>query len=197
MPLKIEKTWVDEISSNLIELPDEKRNRFILEYLLSDYDADVLTVDLETANYFEKVAKNRDGKISANWVINELFGRLKKDNDKNISDSPISHDQLGGIIDLIISNEISGKIAKDLFEIIYVEGGVPSEIVDQRGMRQVSDTAAIEKALDEIINDNPNQVIKAKDNPKLAGWFVGQVMKATSGKANPKLVNDLVQAKLK
>jgi aspartyl-tRNA(Asn)/glutamyl-tRNA(Gln) amidotransferase subunit B len=197
MPLKIEKTWVDEISSNLIELPDEKRNRFILEYLLSDYDADVLTVDLETANYFEKVAKNRDGKISANWVINELFGRLKKDNDKNISDSPISHDQLGGIIDLIISNEISGKIAKDLFEIIYVEGGVPSEIVDQRGMRQVSDTAAIEKALDEIINDNPNQVIKAKDNPKLAGWFVGQVMKATSGKANPKLVNDLVQTKLK
>lgn len=157
----------------------------------------MLTVDLETANYFEKVAKNRDGKISANWVINELFGRLKKDNDKNISDSPISHDQLGGIIDLIISNEISGKIAKDLFEIIYVEGGVPSEIVDQRGMRQVSDTAAIEKTLDEIINDNPNQVIKAKDNPKLAGWFVGQVMKATSGKANPKLVNDLVQTKLK
>ena len=157
----------------------------------------MLTVDLETANYFEKVAENRDGKISANWVINELFGRLKKDNDKNILDSPISYDQLGGIIDLIISNEISGKIAKDLFEIIYVEGGVPSEIVDQRGMRQVSDTAAIEKALDEIINDNPNQVIKAKDNSKLAGWFVGQVMKATSGKANPKLVNDLVQTKLK
>lgn len=197
MPLTIDEAWVDEISSNLIELPDEKRNRFIREYLLSEYDADVLTADLETANYFEKVAKNRDGKISANWVINELFGRLKKDNDKNILDSPISYDQLGGIIDLIISDEISGKIGKDLFEIIYLEGGVPSEIVDQRGMRQVSDTSAIEKALNEIISNNPSQVTKAKHNPKLAGWFVGQVMKATSGKANPKLVNDLVQEKLR
>ena len=197
LPLTIKQGWVDKILSNLVELPDEKKKRFIAEYQLSDYDANVLTTDLETANYFEEVAKGRDGKISANWVINELFGRLKRDGDKKILDSPISHHQLGEIIDLITSAEISGKIAKDLFEIIYVEGGVPSEIVDQRGMRQVSDTSAIQKALDKIINDNPDQVNKAKSNPKLAGWFVGQVMKSTGGKANPKMVNELVQRKLK
>ena len=129
------------------------------------------------------------------WVINELFGRLKKD-DKDITNSPVTPDQLGGVIDLIQKGDISGKIAKDLFEIVYTEGGTPAEIVEARGMKQVTDTGAIEKAVDDIIAANPAQVEKAKANPKLAGWFVGQVMKATGGKANPKAVNDIVAAKL-
>ena len=128
-------------------------------------------------------------------MINELFGRLKKD-DKGITESPISPEQLGGVIDLISSDAISGKIAKDLFEIVYTEGGDPAKIVEERGMKQVTDTGAIEAALDEIIAANPEQVEKAKVNPKLAGWFVGQVMKATGGKANPKAVNQLVAQKL-
>ncbi|MGB0556992.1 MAG: Asp-tRNA(Asn)/Glu-tRNA(Gln) amidotransferase GatCAB subunit B, partial [Paracoccaceae bacterium] len=137
----------------------------------------------------------RDGKLAANWVINELFGRLKKD-DKDITESPVSPDQLGGVIDLITKGDISGKIAKDLFEIVYNEGGDPAEIVEARGMKQVTDTGAIEAAVDEVIAANPAQVEKAKANPKLAGWFVGQVMKATGGKANPKAVNELVAKKL-
>jgi len=120
---------------------------------------------------------------------------LKKD-DKDITESPVSPDQLGGVIDLITKGDISGKIAKDLFEIIYNEGGDPAEIVEARGMKQVTDTGAIEAAVDEVIAANPAQVEKAKANPKLAGWFVGQVMKATGGKANPKAVNELVAKKL-
>jgi aspartyl-tRNA(Asn)/glutamyl-tRNA(Gln) amidotransferase subunit B len=166
------------------------------DYGLTEYDASVLTAEVQNATYFEEVAAGRDGKTAANWVINELFGRLKKDDDKDISESPVSPAQLGGIIDLIAADTISGKIAKDLFEIVYTEGGDPAEIVETRGMKQVTDTGAIETALDEIIAANPAQVEKARENPKLAGWFVGQVMKATGGKANPKAVNDLVQAKL-
>jgi aspartyl-tRNA(Asn)/glutamyl-tRNA(Gln) amidotransferase subunit B len=128
-------------------------------------------------------------------VINELFGRLKKE-DHDITESPVSPAQLGGIIALISADTISGKIAKELFEIVYTEGGDPAQIVEERGMKQVTDTGAIETALDQIIADNPAQVEKAKVNPKLAGWFVGQVMKATGGKANPKAVNQLVQQKL-
>ena len=137
-----------------------------------------------------------DGKIAANWVINELFGRLKKDGDKPITESPVSPLQLGSIVALIGRGDISGKIAKDLFEIVYTEGGDPAEIVDERGMKQVTDTGAIEAAVDEVIAANPAQVEKAKQNPKLAGWFVGQVMKATGGKANPAAVNQMVTAKL-
>ena len=195
LPLEIEQDWVDSIKANLPELPDEKKARFIKDFGLTDYDASVLTADLESANYFDAVAEGRSGKLSANWVINELFGRLKKD-DKDITDSPVSPAQLGGVIDLIASDAISGKIAKDLFEIVYTEGGDPAQIVEERGMKQVTDTGAIESALDEIIAANPAQVEKAKQNPKLAGWFVGQVMKATSGKANPKAVNELVAKKL-
>ena len=165
------------------------------EYGLTEYDASVLTAETDAAAYFESVAKGRDGKLAANWVINELFGRLKKE-DHEISESPVSPAELGGIIDLISTDVISGKIAKDLFEIVYTEGGDPAEIVEARGMKQVTDTGAIEAALDEIIAQNPAQVEKAKVNPKLAGWFVGQVMKATGGKANPKAVNQLVQEKL-
>ena len=165
------------------------------DFGLSEYDAGVLTAEAENAAYFEAAAQGRDGKLVANWVINELFGRLKKE-DHEITDSPVTPEQLGGIVDLISSDAISGKIAKDLFEIVYTEGGDPAEIVEARGMKQVTDTGAIEAAVDQIIADNPAQVEKAKVNPKLAGWFVGQVMKATGGKANPKAVNEIVSAKL-
>ncbi|NVO54606.1 Asp-tRNA(Asn)/Glu-tRNA(Gln) amidotransferase subunit GatB [Rhodobacteraceae bacterium B1Z28] len=195
LPLEIEQAWVDDIAATLPELPDDKKARFISEFTLTDYDASVLTAEVESAGYFEEVAKGRNGKLAANWVINELFGRLKKE-DHDITDSPVSPAQLGGIIDLIASDAISGKIAKDLFEIVYTEGGDPAQIVEERGMKQVTDTGAIEVALDEIIAANPAQVEKAKVNPKLAGWFVGQVMKATGGKANPKAVNELVSKKL-
>ena len=195
LPLEIEQTWVDDIASNLPELPDEKKIRFINSYKLTEYDAGVLTADIESADFFEEVAKSCEGKLAANWVINELFGRLKKD-DLSINASPMSPGQLASIISLIQSEEISGKIAKDLFEIVYVEGGDPNKIVDSRGMKQVTDTSAIEKAVETVINDNPDQVEKAKMNPKLAGWFVGQVMKATGGKANPKSVNEIVSKKL-
>jgi aspartyl-tRNA(Asn)/glutamyl-tRNA(Gln) amidotransferase subunit B len=195
LPLELEQNWVDEIASSLPELPDDKKSRFISSFGLSEYDASVLTAEVETANYFETVAAGRDGKIAANWVINELFGRLKKD-DLDITRSSVSPAQLGEIIDLIKAGEINGKIAKELFEIVYIEGGQPSVIVNERGMKQVTDTGAIEKAVTEIMAANPDQVEKAKANPKLVGWFVGQVMKATGGKANPKKVNEFVTAKL-
>ena len=195
LPLEIEQAWVDDIAANLPELPDDKKARFMGDFGLSDYDASVLTAELANAAYFEKVAEGRDGKLAANWVINELFGRLKKE-DHSIEDSPVSPEQLGKIVGLITKGDISGKIAKDLFEIVYTEGGDPEEIVEARGMKQVTDTGAIEAAVDAVIAENPAQVEKAKANPKLAGWFVGQVMKATGGKANPAAVNDLVTKKL-
>ncbi|PYG29933.1 Asp-tRNA(Asn)/Glu-tRNA(Gln) amidotransferase subunit GatB [Pelagimonas varians] len=197
LPLEIEQEWVDDIAKTLPELPDEKKARFVGDYGLSEYDASVLTAEVISADFFEKVASTAgDGKLAANWVINELFGRLKKE-DHSIEDSPVSPAQLAGIIKLIKSDTISGKIAKDLFEIVYTEGGDPDAIVEARGMKQVTDTGAIEAAVDEIIAANPAQVEKAKANPKLAGWFVGQVMKATGGKANPKAVNQIVAQKLK
>ncbi|WP_116131125.1 Asp-tRNA(Asn)/Glu-tRNA(Gln) amidotransferase subunit GatB [Tropicimonas sp. IMCC34043] len=195
LPLEIEQDWVDDIAASLPELPDEKKARFVADFGMTEYDAAVLTAEVEAADYFEAVAAGRDGKLAANWVINELYGRLKKD-DRAITDSPVSAAQLGGILDLIASDAISGKIAKDLFEIVYVEGGDPAEIVEARGMKQVTDTGAIETVVDEIIAANPAQVEKAKANPKLAGWFVGQVMKATGGKANPQAVNEIVAKKL-
>ncbi|NDW52006.1 Asp-tRNA(Asn)/Glu-tRNA(Gln) amidotransferase subunit GatB [Aliiroseovarius sp. PrR006] len=195
LPLEIEQDWVDDIAKTLPELPDEKKARFVTEFGLSEYDADVLTAEAENAAFFEAVAEGNDGKLAANWVINELFGRLKKE-DHSITESPVSPAQLGGIIKLISKGDISGKIAKDLFEIVYTEGGDPAEIVEARGMKQVTDTGAIETAVDEVIAANPAQVEKAKQNPKLVGFFVGQVMKATGGKANPKAVNEIVTAKL-
>ncbi|MGV6839410.1 MAG: Asp-tRNA(Asn)/Glu-tRNA(Gln) amidotransferase subunit GatB [Planktomarina sp.] len=196
LPLEIEQSWVDDLAANLPELPDAKKARFMGDFGLSDYDASVLTAETDNAAYFEQVADAAgDGKQAANWVINELFGRLKKD-DKTITDSPVSPAQLAGVIKLIKSGDISGKIAKDVFEIVYTEGGDPAAIVEERGMKQVTDMGAIEEAVDKIIADNPAQVEKAKENPKLAGWFVGQVMKATGGKANPKAVNEIVAKKL-
>lgn len=195
LPLEIEQAWVDDIAASLPELPDAKKTRFVKEFGLSEYDANVLTAEAENAAFFEQVAAGTDGKIAANWVINELFGRLKKD-DKGISESPVSPAQLGQIVALIKSGDISGKIAKDLFEIVYVEGGEPAQIVQDRGMKQVTDLGAIEAQVDEIIAANPDQVEKAKQNPKLAGWFTGQVIKASGGKANPAAVTEIVARKL-
>ncbi|OWJ79957.1 Asp-tRNA(Asn)/Glu-tRNA(Gln) amidotransferase subunit GatB [Haematobacter genomosp. 1] len=195
LPLEIEQEWVDDIAAAMPELPDAKKARFIADFGVTDYDAGVLTAETENAVFFEAVASGRDGKQAANWVINEFFGRLNKEG-LSISDSPVSAAQLAGILDLLANETISGKIAKDLFEILWTEGGDPAEIVESRGMKQVTDTGAIEAAVDEIIAANPAQVEKAKQNPKLAGWFVGQVMKATGGKANPAAVNALVAQKL-
>ena len=195
LPLEVEQSYVDQLKAGLPELPDEKRSRFMTDFGLSAYDASVLVADKENADYFETVAQGRDGKIAANWVINELFGRLNKEG-LDVEQSPVSAAQLGELIDLITSDAISGKIAKDVFEIVWSDGGSPAAIVEERGMRQVTDTGAIEAAVDEVIAGNPDQVAKAADNPKLAGWFVGQVMKATGGKANPQAVQALVKAKL-
>ena len=195
LPLEFSQAFVDELNAGLPELPDAKLSRLVGDFKLSQYDAAVLVADKESADYFEAVATGRDGKLAANWVINEVFGRLNKEG-LEIAQSPLSAAQLGGILDLIGGGTISGKIAKDLFEIVWTEGGDPAAIVDERGMKQVTDTGAIETAVDQVIADNPAQVEKAGDNPKLAGWFVGQVMKATGGKANPQTVNEIVKRKL-
>jgi aspartyl-tRNA(Asn)/glutamyl-tRNA(Gln) amidotransferase subunit B len=195
LPLEFDQAYVDELAKGLPELPDPKKARFIEAYGLSDYDAGVLVAERAAADFFEAVAAGRDGKAAANWVVNELFGRLNREG-HGIEDSPISAARLGGIIDLIRDGTISGKIAKDLFDIMWSEAGDPREIVERRGMKQVTDAGAIEKAVEEIIAANPAKVEQAKAKPTLLGWFVGQVMKATGGKANPQAVNEILRAKL-
>jgi len=200
LPLEFTQSYVDELRSKLPELPDQKKARFIESLSLSPYDAGVLVAERESAVFYETVLagladKARDGKLAANWVINELFGRLNKEG-RDISGSPVSAEQLGTIVDLIGEGTISGKIAKDLFEIVWTEGGDPRALVEARGMKQVTDLGAIEKVVDDIIAANPDKVAQAKAKPQLAGWFVGQVMKQSGGKANPQAVNDLLKAKL-
>ena len=195
LPLELEGDWIASIQASLPELPDEKRARFIAGFGLTPYDADVLVAERAAADYFEAVAGGRDGKMAANWVINELFGRLNKEG-KAIEETPVSAAQLGAVIDLIQSGTISGKIAKDVFEIVWSEGGDPADIVEKRGLKQVTDTGAIEKAIADIIAANPEKVEQVKAKPTMLGWFVGQVMKATGGKANPQAVNELLRAKL-
>jgi aspartyl-tRNA(Asn)/glutamyl-tRNA(Gln) amidotransferase subunit B len=195
LPLEITPAEVDALKAALPELPDEKRARFVREFGLSDYDAAVLVAERETAEYFEEVAKGREAKTAANWVINELFGRLNKEG-KDIGRSPVSAAQLGAVLDLIADGTISGKIAKDLFEIVWSEGGDPRGIVEARRMVQVTDLGAIEALVDEVIAKNQDKVAQAKTNPKAIGWFVGQVMKSSGGKASPQAVNDLLKQKL-
>ncbi len=195
LPLELTAEYVEALAGDLPELPDEKKARFIRDYGLSPYDAAVLVGERTTADFYEAVAKGRDAKTAANWVINELFGRLNKEG-KGIEQSPISPDQLGDILDLIAARVISGKIAKDLFEIVWSEGGDPWNIVETRGLKQVTDVSAIEKIIDEIIAANPDKVAQAKAKPTLIGWFVGQVMRASAGKANPQAVNELLKRKL-
>ncbi|WP_319485348.1 Asp-tRNA(Asn)/Glu-tRNA(Gln) amidotransferase subunit GatB [uncultured Cohaesibacter sp.] len=195
LPLEFDDAYVEELRKDLPELPDDKRERFISELGLKPYDASVLVASKRLAAFFEKVAAGRDAQLAANWVINEWLGRVNKES-LDIDQSPVSADQLGAIVDLIKSGDISGKIAKDLFEIVWTEGGDPAKIVEEKGMKQVTDTGAIEAIIDEIIANNPDQVEKVKEKPSLIGWFVGQVMKASQGKANPQAVNQILKDKL-
>jgi aspartyl-tRNA(Asn)/glutamyl-tRNA(Gln) amidotransferase subunit B len=200
LPLELTQEYVDGLKRGLPELPDAKKARFIRDFALTGYDADVLVAERASADYFEAVIGNaggarRDAKVAANWVINELFGRLNKEG-REIDASPVSAAQLGAILDLIAQGTISGKIAKDLFEIVWAEGGDPHAVVEARGMKQVTDLGAIERVVDDIVAKSPDKVNDAKSNPKAIGWFVGQVMKASGGKANPQAVNDLLKRKL-
>ena len=195
LPLEFDTAYVAALKAHLPELPDEKKARFMRDFSLSAFDAGVLVAERETADYFEAVAKGRDAKLAANWVINELFGRLNKEG-KDMTSSPVSPDQLGSLVELIADGTISGKIAKDLFEIVWSEGGDPRAIVEQRGMKQVTDVGAIEKTVDAIIAKHPDKVADAKSNSKAIGWFVGQVMKSSGGKASPQAVNEILKKKL-
>jgi aspartyl-tRNA(Asn)/glutamyl-tRNA(Gln) amidotransferase subunit B len=195
LPLQLTQAFVDDLKAHLPELPDQKKARFARDYALSAYDADVLVAEQDTADFFEEVAKGRDPKTAANWVINELAGRLNKEG-TDIAASPVSAAQLGAILDLIAAGTISGKIAKDVFEIVWSEGGDPRVLVESRGLVQVSDPAVIAAMVDEIVAKNPDKVAQAKSKPAMVGWFVGQVMKASGGKANPGAVNDLLKRKL-
>ncbi len=214
LPLELTQDYVDGLRKSLPELPDEKKARFMREYGLSAYDAGVLTAERERADFFEAVSSSAgefraagrstaafvgtveiDPKLAANWVNNELAGKLKAEG-LDISTSPISAEQLGSLVRLIASGAISGKIAKDVFEIVWSEGGDPAVIVEKRGLKQVTDTGAIEAAIDNVIAANPDKVEQARAKPQAIGWFVGQVMKATGGKANPQAVNELLKRKL-
>lgn len=200
LPLEFSQSFVDELKAELPELPDQKKTRFVTDFGLSAYDAGVLVAERESAVFYETVLdrlanRTRDGKMAANWVINELFGRLNKEG-RDIAGSPVSSEQLAAIIDLIGEGTISGKIAKDLFEIVWQEGGDPRALVESRGMKQVTDLSAIEKVVDDIIAANPDKAAQVKDKPQSLGWFVGQVMKSSGGKANPQSVNALLKSKL-
>jgi aspartyl-tRNA(Asn)/glutamyl-tRNA(Gln) amidotransferase subunit B len=200
LPLEFSQAFVDELKAELPELPDQKMTRFVADFGLSAYDASVLVAERESAVFYETVLdklanRARDGKMAANWVINELFGRLNKEG-RDITDSPVNAEQLAAIIDLIGEGTISGKIAKDLFEIVWQEGGDPRALVESRGMKQVTDLSAIEKVVNDIIAANPDKAAQVKDKPQSLGWFVGQVMKASGGKANPQSVNELLKSKL-
>jgi aspartyl-tRNA(Asn)/glutamyl-tRNA(Gln) amidotransferase subunit B len=200
LPLELTADYVEALARALPELPDQKKARFMSEFGLAGYDAGVLVAERENADFFEAVVRSADGsprdpKLAANWVINELFGRLNKEG-LDIERSPVSAAQLGGIVDLIASNAISGKIAKDVFEIVWSEGGDPAEIVEKRALKQVTDTGAIEKAVDAVIAANPDKVAQVQAKPTMLGWFVGQVMKSTDGKANPAAVNEVLKKKL-
>jgi aspartyl-tRNA(Asn)/glutamyl-tRNA(Gln) amidotransferase subunit B len=195
LPLELASSLIADLQAQLPELPDEKKARFMRDYALSAYDAGVLVAERETAAFFEAVAEGRDAKAAANWVINELAGRLNKEG-KDITVSPVNEAQLGAILDLIGDGTISGKIAKEVFEIVWQEGGEPRAIVEARGLKQVTDLSALEKLVDDIIANNPDKVGDAKTNPKAIGWFVGQVMKASGGRANPQAVNELLRCKL-
>ncbi len=196
LPLNLEQGWIDDIKKTLPELPDQKKHRFIETYGLSAYDAGVLIAERERADYFETVTKGRDAKLAANWVINELLGILNK-NGKTIADSPVSAAHLGGLIELISDDTISGKIAKDVFAEMFATGKAPAAIVEEKGLKQVTDTGFIETVINEVIAENPDNVAAYRGGKdKLFGFFVGQVMKKTQGKANPGAVNDLLKKKL-
>ncbi|HXZ68122.1 MAG TPA: Asp-tRNA(Asn)/Glu-tRNA(Gln) amidotransferase GatCAB subunit B, partial [Alphaproteobacteria bacterium] len=195
LPLELESALVERIKNGLPELPDVKKNRFMTSYGLSSYDAGVLVQEKNDAVFFESVAKNRDAKMAANWVTQELFGALNRAG-KSVDESPVSAENLGALIDLIKDGTISGKIAKDVFAVMFENGGDPRKIVVEQGLQQVTDTGAIERVVEEIIAKNPDKVADYRAKPKAIGWFVGEVMKATKGKANPTAVNEILKRKL-
>ena len=195
LPLEIEQAWIDEIKASLPELPDEKRKRLMSQYGLSQYDAVVLISEQAKADYFEAAAKGRDAKLVANWVTNELSARLAADH-LDFDQSPVPAAHVAELVQLIEDGTISSKIAKEVFDHVWNGQGSPSEVVEKHGLKQVTDTGAIEKAIDEIIAANPDKAEAVKDKPQALGWFVGQVMKATGGKANPAAVNEILKAKL-
>ena len=195
LPLELEQAWVDSLKASLPELPDEKKARFIKDFGISAYDAGVLVGEKELADFYEELARGVDAKAAANWLNNEVLGRLNRDG-LGITQSPVSASANNAIIRMMGDGTISGKLAKDLLDIVWSEGGDPVQIVEQRGMKQVTDTSAIEKAVEAVIAANPDKVEEIKAKPKLAGWFVGQVMKQTGGKANPAAVNAVLKTRL-
>ena len=196
LPIILKQKFIDGIKATLPELPDKRKSRFISEFELSTDDATTLVSDIETADFFESVAKISEPKLAANWVIHELFAILRRDG-LTIRESPVSAQSLGSLIGLISDNTISGRIAKDVFEVMITEGGDPAQIVEDKGLKQITSTDEIEKMIDELIAANPEQTKQYQNgNHKVAGWFVGQMMKASKGKANPQMVNDLLQKKL-
>ena len=195
LPLKLDEAWIAEIKASLPELPDAKKKRFIESYGLSAYDARVLSSDSEAAAYFETAARGRDAKQAANWVTQELFGALNR-NGLELSASPVKAEALGALLDLVKDGTINGKIAKDVFAKMMETGEAPAAIVEREGLRQVTDSVAIERAIDALMAANADKVADVKTNPKAFGWWVGQTMKATGGKANPAVVNEILKAKL-
>ncbi|HEY8947264.1 MAG TPA: Asp-tRNA(Asn)/Glu-tRNA(Gln) amidotransferase subunit GatB [Rhizomicrobium sp.] len=195
LPLELEQAWIDRIKASLPELPDEKKARFIKDFGISAYDAGVLVAEKELSDFYEEMAHGVDAKAAANWLNNEVLGRLNRDG-LSITEAPVNAAANNAIVRMMGDNTISGKIAKDLLDIVWSEGGDPVQIVEQRGMKQVTDTSAIEKAVEAVIAANPDKVEEIKAKPKLAGWFVGQVMKQTGGKANPAAVNAVLKARL-
>jgi aspartyl-tRNA(Asn)/glutamyl-tRNA(Gln) amidotransferase subunit B len=194
LPLELDADWVESIKKTLPELPDEKKVRFMAAGL-SAYDASVLVAERELADFYEELAKGVDAKAAANWLNNEILGRLNRDG-LSIVDVPVSAAANNAIIQMISDKTISGKIAKDLLDIVWTEGGDPRAVVETRGMKQVTDTGAIDAAIEAVIAANPDKVEEVKAKPKLAAWFVGQVMKQTGGKANPAAVNAALKTRL-
>ena len=196
LPLEIEDKWIEEIKSTIPELPDQKKNRFIKDYNLSEYDAGVIVSDKATSDYYEKVVKNRSPKLVTTWVTSELFSILNKKN-LTIDESPVSHDKLGELIDNIESGKVSNRLAKDIFEEMCETGKSPRDIISEKGLSQISDEGEIEKLINDVLSANPENVEKYKNGKdKLFGFFVGEAMKLSKGKANPKLLNELLKSKL-
>jgi aspartyl-tRNA(Asn)/glutamyl-tRNA(Gln) amidotransferase subunit B len=194
LPLELNQAWVDAIKQTLPELPDEKKTRFMSQGL-SAYDASVLVAERELADFYEALATGVDAKAAANWLNNEVLGRLNRDG-LSITEVPVSAAANNAIIQMVADKTISGKIAKDLLDIVWKEGGDPRQVVESRGLKQVTDTGAIDAAIEAVIAANPDKVEEVKAKPKLAAWFVGQVMKQTGGKANPAAVNAALKTRL-
>ena len=196
LPVFLEQEFVDRIQQSLPELPDAKKKRFIDDFGLTPDDVETLLADIEISDFYEKVAGESDPKLSANWVIHELFAILNKEG-LNISESPVSAEYLAKLINLIGDKVISGRTAKDVFEIMVKLGSDPMEIVEEKGLKQITDSSEIEAMVDALVKENPGQAEQYKDgNMKVAGWFIGQIMKVSKGKANPQLVGDLLKKKL-